>query len=485
MSEMISQCPKCMTSFRVTNEQLQMASGKVRCGYCMNVFMGGDFLISGTLDEAGIVGGLVDEDVLRSLIDPQGKMEEDLLGADLDADALDIEIEAVSEYGAGAEIEFDDGHISDDLLSSVDSSTSSDHISNSPQLSSEGDIDIEGTESNLEPDRALVDQQIAYGVPQEEDDDQWARELLADLESSDDEVSELDATLADLDDAPSIESAAELAGQELDTASEEDERFELTLLNEGSEPSPEAQDRRGSDRPELGDGLLGDELGDTYALASSASQNDRRQPEQPVPLESDRRGEVSDARVGPDTSRRGDDLLEPTIDIGPFHGDQPLAAKPIEWKWLIAALSMLALLVLQYFFFYWADLARSPSSRPTLTSLCGVLGCELPAYRDLARISTEKLTVRTHPDVDDALIIDVILSNEAELIQPFPVLQLNFFNIRSQALATRKFFPGEYLHGELRGLTSMPSRTPIRIALEVIDPGPDAKGYELNILPGL
>lgn len=34
----LTRCPHCQTRFRVTDEQLKMASGKVRCGHCMGVF---------------------------------------------------------------------------------------------------------------------------------------------------------------------------------------------------------------------------------------------------------------------------------------------------------------------------------------------------------------------------------------------------------------------------------------------------------------
>ena len=37
---MITQCPSCSTTFRVTSEQLQAHGGKVRCGQCRHVFDG-------------------------------------------------------------------------------------------------------------------------------------------------------------------------------------------------------------------------------------------------------------------------------------------------------------------------------------------------------------------------------------------------------------------------------------------------------------
>ena len=35
---MITQCPKCDTRFRVSEEQLRRAGGRVRCGACLDIF---------------------------------------------------------------------------------------------------------------------------------------------------------------------------------------------------------------------------------------------------------------------------------------------------------------------------------------------------------------------------------------------------------------------------------------------------------------
>ncbi|MBL6691218.1 MAG: DUF3426 domain-containing protein [Pseudomonadales bacterium] len=50
MIEAITQCPECQTSFRVTEAQLRIAEGSVRCGACLNVFQAEDYLLSPLLD---------------------------------------------------------------------------------------------------------------------------------------------------------------------------------------------------------------------------------------------------------------------------------------------------------------------------------------------------------------------------------------------------------------------------------------------------
>ncbi|HKI74945.1 MAG TPA: MJ0042-type zinc finger domain-containing protein, partial [Pseudomonadales bacterium] len=52
MSRLVTRCPYCDTSFRVTEEQLSVARGSVRCGACLSVFTATQYLVE---DEPGLV----------------------------------------------------------------------------------------------------------------------------------------------------------------------------------------------------------------------------------------------------------------------------------------------------------------------------------------------------------------------------------------------------------------------------------------------
>jgi len=47
MNDMITRCPKCHTSFRITPAQLQTAKGAVRCGSCLHIFKAMEHLVPG------------------------------------------------------------------------------------------------------------------------------------------------------------------------------------------------------------------------------------------------------------------------------------------------------------------------------------------------------------------------------------------------------------------------------------------------------
>lgn len=62
LAPLITRCPNCATRFRVTEDQLQVAKGQVRCGACLHVFDGtehlqvdGEFLEAGGSDVDGVL----------------------------------------------------------------------------------------------------------------------------------------------------------------------------------------------------------------------------------------------------------------------------------------------------------------------------------------------------------------------------------------------------------------------------------------------
>lgn len=153
-------------------------------------------------------------------------------------------------------------------------------------------------------------------------------------------------------------------------------------------------------------------------------------------------------------------------------------------SWLWGSLALLALLALpaQYLFYNFDALARDQNNRPLLENLCMLVRCELPARVDISRIRSTNLLVRAHPEFPNALAIDVILYNRADFEQPFPVLEMQFTDGTGRRLASRRFRPEEYLSGELAGVRLMPSQTPIRVGLSMLDPGAQARNYSLEFL---
>jgi hypothetical protein len=142
---------------------------------------------------------------------------------------------------------------------------------------------------------------------------------------------------------------------------------------------------------------------------------------------------------------------------------------------------MIVLLAGQFGWFNQAELSQQEEFRGWYELLCDQLQCELPEFTDVAKIKTRKLVVRTHPDVDEALIVDAIIFNDSHFAQPLPLLSLSFSDMNNRLVASRRFKPVEYLAGELTGNHEMPAQTEVHLSLEIVDPGTSAVSYQLKV----
>jgi predicted Zn finger-like uncharacterized protein len=59
MTKMVTRCPQCGTSFRITAAQLQTARGAVRCGACLHIFRGQEHLVGDSQPETPTASALV------------------------------------------------------------------------------------------------------------------------------------------------------------------------------------------------------------------------------------------------------------------------------------------------------------------------------------------------------------------------------------------------------------------------------------------
>lgn len=153
-------------------------------------------------------------------------------------------------------------------------------------------------------------------------------------------------------------------------------------------------------------------------------------------------------------------------------------------RWLLwSSLSALALLLLvaQVAWLQFDRLSRQDPYRSYYQSACDLLGCTLPQRADTRQIRTYNLVVRDHPEEANALLVDAIILNNAGFTQPFPRLLLSFSDMDDNPVASREFTPEEYLRGELAGATMMPRNQPVHLSLEIADPGAHAVNYQLQI----
>lgn len=123
--------------------------------------------------------------------------------------------------------------------------------------------------------------------------------------------------------------------------------------------------------------------------------------------------------------------------------------------------------------------AQEPVARQIFQRICAELSCELPEYSNIDAIVSNNLTVRSHPEREDGLVVAVEMRNTAQFPQAFPVLILSFNTSSNEVIALREFYPNEYLDPGLRDIEMMPVLAPVQVGIEIIDPGGDAMNYTM------
>ncbi|MBD3669540.1 MAG: DUF3426 domain-containing protein [Gammaproteobacteria bacterium] len=123
---------------------------------------------------------------------------------------------------------------------------------------------------------------------------------------------------------------------------------------------------------------------------------------------------------------------------------------------------------------------KFPVLRPQLETACAYLDCDIALPRDLAKLALEHKDIRLHPNLDNALLINGKLQNEAGFAQPFPVVVLTFTDNQDRVVASRGFKPEEYLSNPEMAGAGLGARESALLVLEVVDPGPAAINYTFD-----
>ncbi|MDF1628957.1 MAG: DUF3426 domain-containing protein [Alcanivoracaceae bacterium] len=438
-----TQCPHCGAQFRISEQHLAQAKGAVRCGSCLKVFQATDHLIEGkpaAKPASPAKSAKPAAPPAEKPAEQKWSMTEDLSSA------------PASEAAPAAKRWSMDDDLSDDIDDAmpeklVDEPPPSNIPSNDTRLSM-GGLELSDSFMSLDSDDddSLRDENFSdmagagKKMQSEDSDESWAEKLLEELEDK---------------PAPVDVQADNLS---LTERSEDQQRREQK--EQKKQRTSEASQKKSTDMPD-------------WAMDSGDFFND------------DSLGALTD---GIDD---GDDIA--AIDVPAIEERKPgKVSLPLEsiaeqsgelLKW--GALSLAALLVFasQYLIFNFNELSRTPAWRPFYANICGAVGCSLPNLSNVSELRGSNLIVRAHPRAQGALVVDVIVFNDGRYAQPFPLIELGFTDLNGRAIASRRFQPDEYLRGEISNMTEMPPGVPVRLSLEILDPGSDAQNYTLRLLP--
>ncbi len=170
----------------------------------------------------------------------------------------------------------------------------------------------------------------------------------------------------------------------------------------------------------------------------------------------------------------------PTLILDDLHAAKAEQLRPANTPWVIGSLVLMLVLVLQVVYHTRDDLAKDASLRPWLIQMCNIVGCTLNQPYDVKQIEIIGRDVRSHPTARKALVVSTTLINNASFVQPFPLLTITFSDITGSKIAQRRFTPREYLHNDIDLAAGMTPDMPVRVELEIVDPGKAAVNYEFR-----
>jgi len=541
MSEqLLTKCPHCATTFRLSQEQLEIAGGAVRCGACYQVFHASEHIVkTATVEEIAPPAqespdpfqefestpevestgesdpyatndwsldnhpdaDLFAENYHEKLEESENELENLGYGNDKPKDSDNAEGEEawaeklLEELGEDAaddqeevpdliqdDPEEDNEHHSNTGFNSISSSDGAfaDEL-NALEGDSQGD-DLSSSFNELDdwssedPFAISEDEEDAPVSGSSTVDESWAQAMLNELEQ-------------DNNPEPNLENLELMA----DEPEENDSPFAAKNLSNNipavkkptNKPKSKPKNQKTTTPPPNDDAK--DDAKDDRLFESEDFFN-QLSPEHDIDdIELGAMPELlEDDEPLPDTlTPDSQDIMEHQIAASAAHfgieEESPPQGSLIKTTALIL-LNLLAVLTLcgQYIYFQYENLARNETYRPAFKLFCESAGCKLPLTSDVSQIRGTNLVVRSHALERNALVIDAIVYNRATFSQPFPIIELRFDDINGSAVASRRFQPSEYIHDNNIDLDNMPSDTPVHLTLEIVDPGLSAVNYQMN-----
>jgi len=142
-----------------------------------------------------------------------------------------------------------------------------------------------------------------------------------------------------------------------------------------------------------------------------------------------------------------EDINEPLDYIIPTDLRQSASSAPpsvaITTLWSIGILLLISSLAIEYVWFNRDEFHQFPALQTQIEKLCQQLDCKKQSQRDPSQIQLITRNVYSHPNEKDALMINIIMKNKADFAQEYPVIQVDFSDIRGNSVAARRFFPFE------------------------------------------
>ncbi|HEY7774394.1 MAG TPA: DUF3426 domain-containing protein [Marinagarivorans sp.] len=473
MTSLITRCPKCSTAFNVTEAHLNTANGAVRCGSCLNVFNGRENLTN-SLKKKALSSTLLDDDD-DLLISDDLELDEHRY-QDREQDQTAERVKSILEKAEDKSVT----EVDDDESWALKLLEEEGH---NPSLL--GLNKKEPETAKPEPPQKAQPQSTKANP----------RNKVAPSAKVKVKSDGADKARKVVKPAPKPSSPKRSQHSQPDKNTEQDAAVpRSSFLDESSSPvEAETADKTSSVADHNAQQAQHEKdvergINEKTPAAKKAQQYAASKANEPEPATEINEKDFAELQKELDAAKSDAPPQAPRTLVDAIEVEavelQYSAKRPV-WLsrmiWLLLALLAGAALVGQIAWLKFDELSIKEPYRQYYAMACEHLGCELPIRKNLREIRTSNLMVRSHPNTEGALLVDVVIQNHAHYEQPFPKLVLIFSNIKNKVVASRSFEPSEYLGGDLVGATMMPSLKAIHLSLELVDPGKGAVSYKVVI----
>lgn len=158
------------------------------------------------------------------------------------------------------------------------------------------------------------------------------------------------------------------------------------------------------------------------------------------------------------------------------------AASTSRWAWGIGALVLALLLTAQLTHHNRLQLARDATVGPTLRDVYSRLGMPLPPNWNLAAFELRQWGANeSAPTSAGTMTVRASLKNGAAFAQPMPLLRLELEDRFGGTVARRDFQPAEYLKDPARATRLLPAGASTEAELALVGTTSEAVGYRLDV----
>ncbi|MEP0071970.1 MAG: DUF3426 domain-containing protein [Marinomonas sp.] len=449
-NSLITRCPKCSTAFRVNDEVLSMAKGKVRCGQCFHIFDANaskpsqpeTVSKSETTQKPEIQtksqAPAQKADTSEKKTTPQSLPKETIISTTESPNVL------ISEQGVITE---------DDIL----------NLFNESDLTPPSEEDLAASKKALKEQKAKEAEANAAAQKEQEPAKQYQeraksarsetnKELHADRNDS---LAPWEVELAEVEAALSAQPRAPRIKKEVVNKTNEEDKASTPTSSTESKPTSKTE---AVNEPDYMVAL--------QSLAQTASEQTRPSDEknQHTILE----------------QLSAQESLAPLLEE---NTKNTKAKSKHRFLWFFASLLGLALLAGQVSMHFFEEGSRSSNFRSFYQMICSYSGCTLPGFEDIDAISIQHVRIQSHPSIPNSLLVNAIITNTSRFSQPMPKIALEFSDLNGTPVAARLFSPNDYLHKDFLDITYMPPSTPIHVVIPIQDPGARAVTHQLKTFP--